>query len=328
VAGSFGLGRVLDWAPITSGLMNPNWQLVTTSGVFAVKQLRDAPASVGSLQQAVLPLLAARGLPVPSVMAAEVEGRFWVVARWMPGRHRAVSELSLSGCHALGDLIGRLHIGLEAAMKEVEPSLSAAFVADKPRTVDEAKVELERFAQAAERSSEPLDRPAGGRDEFDCFAGDEIGWRLRLLDRVGHRRPPDELELRPAGWTHGDLNDLNLLFDGDAVGGVLDWDRLGVRAYGLEVARSATVMFAVGDLERVAALAAGYRGRVAIGDEALRDAAHRRRWTLLTDTYFLRRHYDHGDSTCDHLFRRSAAVLRWWTTHRDDFDAALTVSGR
>jgi hypothetical protein len=44
----------------------------------------------------------------------------------------------------------------------------------------------------------------------------------------------------------------------------------------------------------------------------------------VTDTYFLRRHYDLGDATCDHLFRRSAGMLWWWTAHRAAFDAALT----
>jgi hypothetical protein len=65
------------------------------------------------------------------------------------------------------------------------------------------------------------------------------------------------------------------------VSGVLDGDRLDARPYGLEVVRTATLLFGTGDhrgadLRRIAAFAAGYRAHTAISDDALRDAAHRR----------------------------------------------------
>jgi phosphotransferase family enzyme len=68
---------------ITEGLMNPNWQLSTTTGVYAIKQLRDADPSAGRRQQSVLPLLAARGLPVPEVIGDQVGA----LRRWWTG-HR------------------------------------------------------------------------------------------------------------------------------------------------------------------------------------------------------------------------------------------------
>jgi hypothetical protein len=82
-------------------------------------------------------------------------------------------------------------------------------------------------------------------------------------------------------------------------------------------------MFEVGDLRRIAAFAAGYRGRLTIGADALRDAAHRRWWDLVTETWILRLHYDRGDPGCDHILPRSAELRRWWTAHREEFDAAL-----
>ena len=82
-------------------------------------------------------------------------------------------------------------------------------------------------------------------------------------------------------------------------------------------------MFA--DLPRISAFVGGYRTRMAIDDDALRDAAHRRWWTLVSDTFFLSLHYDRHNPSCDHLFRSSGQVLRWWTGHRDAFDAALTA---
>jgi len=320
VADRFGVGAVLSCTPVTEGLMNPNWRLVTTRGAFAVKLLRDAsPAEVRG-QHRLLPLLAERGLPVPPVRRtrdgdslAEVDGEWYAMTGWLPGAHRRGPGLSPPACRALGELLGSLHAALRDLRPQAPPSLP-----DDPRRAEDAVAALDRYARYA----------APRRDDFDVFASAEIAWRRRLLHRVREQRPPTRA-VRPVGWTHGDLNDLNLLFVGETVSGLLDWDRLGLRPYGLEVVRTATLMFGTGDhrgvdLPRTAAFTAGYRTRMRLDDEALRDAAHRRWWTLATDTWFLRLHYDDHNPSCDHLLRRSGRLLRWWTTHRRTLDAALT----
>ena len=63
-------------------------------------------------------------------------------------------------------------------------------------------------------------------------------------------------------------------------------------------------------------------------DARLADAAHRRWWTLLTETWQLERHYEHDDRGCDHLLARRGDYLRWWTAHRAELTAALTTADR
>ena len=320
LAERFALGTVVSCTPITQGLMNPNWRLRTTSGLFAVKRLRDASPAAVRRQHQLLPRLAEHGLPVPAACPtrggdslAEIDGDWYAVIGWLPGAHRTGRQLSLTACRALGELLGRIHVCLRELLPGAPPSL-----VDDPRPVADTAAKLDHYARAA----------AAGRDDFDAFAVSEIAWRQRHLREVGDLRPPAAPAVRPVGWTHGDINHLNLLFTGDRVSGVLDWDRLDVRTYGLEVVRTATVLFATGgregaDLRRIAAFVAGYRTHMAIDDDALRDAAHRRWWTLVCDTWFLSLHYDRHNRSCDHLFRSSGQVLRWWTAHRDAVDAAL-----
>ena len=327
LADRFALGAVSSCVPITSGLMNLNWRLTTAAGVFAVKRLRDASPAAVRRQHQVLPRLAERGLPVPAARTTrtgdcltEIDGDWYATIGWLPGAHRTGLQLSLPACRRLGDLVGHLH----ASLREVLPGAPPALGDDPPQVADTA-AELDRLARAAAARGADLD----AFDDFDDFATTEIAWRRHQLHEVGHLRPQAAAAVRPAGWTHGDLNDLNLLFTGELVSGVLDWDRLGVRPYGLEVVRTATLLFGTGDergadLRRIAAFTAGYRARIDISDHALRDAAHRRWWALVSDTYFLRLHYDQDNPSCDHLLRRSAILLRWWTRHRDDLDAALT----
>nr|WP_317792768.1 phosphotransferase [Actinoplanes sichuanensis] len=293
--------------PITLGLMNQNWRVETASGVYAVKRLRDATPDAVRRQHGLFPTLAAHGLPVPTpAKLAEVDGHWYAAGPWLPGEHPYI--LSVPACRNLGILIGNLHHRLREALPAVAPALD----------VESAAVpfaELTRLGTVAET----------GSSDFDAFAAAEIQHRVHLLTEFGRLRPPSG-PVRPVGWTHGDLNHYNLLFAGDRCTGILDWDRLAVRPYGLELLRTAVILFGgpTGvDLDRLAAFVAGYRTRIDISGAELRDAAHRRWWDYATDTYFLRRHYDRADPSGDHLFRTSSAVLRWWTGHRADLDAAL-----
>ncbi|GAA2847134.1 hypothetical protein Acy02nite_03660 [Actinoplanes cyaneus] len=310
VAGEFRLGRVVSCQPVQTGVMNLNWQFTTDRGMFAVKRLTDRPPEAVRAGQSLLPRLAERGFPVASPHLTSTGdtiltiGDFsYAVNDWILGAHPTGSELAPGACTELGDLVGRLHLALAELCPPAPRRLP-----DTPATVAHARAELERFARLSDGS--------------DGFGRDGIARRLELLDTIGDQRPPTA-EVSPCGWTHGDLNPLNLLFRNGQVVGLLDWDRLGVRPYGLEVVRTATILFGT-DLGRVAAFVEGYRGRVPI---ELGDAADRRWWTLATETWQLERHFA-GDPSCDHLFATRGDFLYWWTDHRREVSAAMSPGFR
>ncbi|MFF5294119.1 phosphotransferase [Paractinoplanes globisporus] len=308
VADSFGLGRVLACRQLTDGVMNLTWCLTTDAGIFAVKQLRDRSPEEVRVAHDLLPRLAALGFPVPAPVGGpvRVDGPWYAASTWLNGVHPQGFDLTLAGATTLGDLVARLHVALSDVCPPAKRRLP-----DIPDRAGPAISLLERYAG----------RPPA--DEFDRHAVDEIAWRREHLARLADRRPADA-DVEPCGWTHGDLQPFNLLIDpGDGrITGILDWDRLGVRPYGLEVVRTATITFGR-DLDRIAAFARGYRARIPITDDRLADAAHRRWWTLLTETWQLERHYEHGDRSCDHLFTRRGEYLRWWTDHRAEIEVAL-----
>ena len=67
--------------------------------------------------------------------------------------------------------------------------------------------------------------------------------RKLLLEKYGHLRPQSDVPTGPFGWTHGDFQHLNVIWSGEDVAAVIDWDRIRVRMWGEEVARSATLLF-------------------------------------------------------------------------------------
>ncbi|GAA2633891.1 phosphotransferase [Paractinoplanes durhamensis] len=311
VAREFGLGPVLDWTRATAGVMNLNWRLVTERGTYAVKLQRDGtPEQIRAVHGVLAQLDFRVPLPLPAPdgdTLLRVGDDWYSVFPWLPGTHPREGGLDLDACAAFGDMVGRMHLALARLCPPAPPTIM-----DVPAAGDE----LREYAEL------------GPGDEFDLLAREQIAWRLDLLAELGEQRPAPG-PVGPAGWTHGDLQPYNLLAENGRVTGVLDWDRLGVRTYGLEVVRTATITFSTGDqgavdLARVAAFALAYRVHIKVSDAELADAAHRRWWVLATDPWPLDRHYRDGDTTCDHLFGRRGRALRWWTGHRAEVIAALT----
>lgn len=305
IAAALGLGRVLDCRAVTGGVMNLNWRLTTDAGTFAVKQLRDRTPDEIRVVNELLPRLARDGFPVPTPHGdpVRVDGEWYTATSWLNGVHPENATLR----DDLGELVGRLHVALAERCPPAPRRL--------PDVPEDPVKSIKALAGYAGRP------PA---DDFDRSAALEIEWRRAMLAELADRRPADA-ELAPCGWTHGDLQPFNLLVDADGrVAGILDWDRLGVRPYGLEVVRTATIVFGR-SLDRIAAFVAGYRAHVPITNDQLADAAHRRWWTLLTETWQLERHYEHDDRGCDHLLARRGDYLRWWTAHRAEVTAAFTA---
>jgi homoserine kinase type II len=154
--------------------------------------------------------------------------------------------------------------------------------------------------------------------------------RKELLEQYQAQRPASGPPLGPVGWTHGDFQPLNVVWLGGQVAAVLDWDRVGVRLLGEEVVRSASYLFATADgtaldLGQIAAFTAGYRTQVPLTRAASDEAAERMWWQRMTDLWILRFRYDRADSSCDHLYAASCAVLEWWTARRGEVREAFAA---
>jgi homoserine kinase type II len=324
IADAFGLGAVTRVQVVPEGLMNRNWLVTTMTGAWAVKQVLDVDAAAARRQHRATAALARIGLPVPAPVKAGddtvvvVDGAVYAVLPWADGIHRRGPTLTVAEAAALGDLLARLHSALAEVM---------------PPAPDRLVVPVTDLATAHAKIDHYLDlitqRP--GRDDFDRLAETQLHQRRRLLDQVAHLRPAEGVQVEPCGYTHGDFQYLNVLWNRGRVSAVLDWDRLDVRPVGLEVARSATLLFGHGDergldLARVTAFSSGYRQRRPVTDSDLADAVHRLWWERVSnDLWQLRLHYDNADTSCDHLFVSASAVLAWWTNNRDAVTAAFTA---
>ncbi|MFE7192830.1 phosphotransferase [Kitasatospora sp. NPDC057541] len=325
---AFGLGEVRECRFLSDGLMNGNWRLDTAEGSFALKRIMDVPLPLARRNLAVLSALVDDGLPVGRARISsagdavvEVAGRGYCLTPWTEGNHQPGTALSIEQAGDLGVLLGRIHRSLNGERLAGLLPPGPEQVTVSVTTPAEAHQETDRFLA--------LIVGLESRTAFDAEAAVALAERKVLLERYGHERPAGEVAVGPMGWTHGDVQHRNVLWRDGAIVGVIDWDRIRVRPFGEEVARTATVQFGGEDgfldLDRTSAFVAGYRSVVPIPVPALADAVERLWWKRMSDYWQLVFHYDRDDHSCDHLFLPAERFLAWWTERREDVQEAFAA---
>ncbi len=198
---------VREWLPERFGLAEPNQGQTATVAFVAdaplvIKRARG-PVYASWLEQEhrALLALAETDLPVPEAIGLHVDPgsdgtdyEAWLVMTRLAGEPLAevidradTSEARAQWYRQLGALTARIHA----------TSIPAGLKPDDPRRW------LERVLERA--------RKAPGR------------WVQKLVNRFDRERPPD----MPETLIHGDLTIDNILADGDALTGIIDWGGAG-----------------------------------------------------------------------------------------------------
>lgn len=327
VEDEFGLGEVQDATFLADGLMNRNWRIGTTTGVYALKLLRDVPVEIARRNAMVLTALGSSGLPICTPVNTRDGGpvlqiglRNYLVSPWTEGTHVEGTDLPPGEVADFGALVATIH---QALGDPVRVPLPVADVRPRAKVTspDKAIDKADRLLTTIGAITEPSD--------FDDLASKLLEERKVLIDK--HRAsPPAEGDVPgPFGWTHGDLQYRNILRHDGTITAVLDWDRVAVKPLGEEVARTAQVQFGGEhgrlDLERVAAFVGGYRTVMPLSCADLADAVDRLWWKRMSDYWIFEFHYDRDDHGPDSLMAPSERLLAWWTDRREDVEQAFAT---
>lgn len=229
------------------GGVNTNHHVWTGGRRFFLRVNEEKSDADVRFEAEVLRFLAEARFPVPRLVAAP-DGRPFVAAAgrqamlftYAPGEEAPPEARGPERCRRVGEQLARLH------------ELSAAFSAERPNPYGPAWV-AERLAALG---------PDGGGDA-------EVAAALPLLaDELARART---LPGAPRGLVHGDLFPDNVLWIGERVSAVLDWEMSGTDPYAYDVA-VALGAWCYGDRwepARCAALLAGYRAGRRVEPETL-----------------------------------------------------------
>lgn len=237
----FDLGRLRSIEGISTGIENSNFFVDTEHGRFVLTLFERVPATELPFYLGLMRHLSRHGIRCPEPIAdrrgslyGELNDRPAAIVTCLPGR--ALSDPDAADCAQVGEMLARMH------------QAAADFQGSRPnprglRWCVEAAARLRGFLDSARRKL--LD------DEIDAQQGFAGGDASRALRRTA---------------VHCDLFRDNVLFDGDRLGGVIDFYFAGVDAWLYDLAVTCNdwcIDDASGELDagRTRALLDGY-GRV------------------------------------------------------------------
>jgi homoserine kinase type II len=277
IAAAFGLGAVHGARAIAAGTINSNFEVTTDAGrVFVRVNEGKAEADVAWEAQLVA-ALAGRGVITPAPLVA-ADGRpyvplaaKWVSAfPWREGRHLEPHEITPGLASTFGAALAQLHVAGLALPEDWR----RGSIYDHAHLV----ARFERFAHVEDAELAPA----------IAILGEELAYASEMS--VVRRRATQ-------GIIHGDLFRDNVLWVGDQISAILDFEQAsgGSLAYDLAVCINDWCWSGAPRLDLAVALVAGYEqvraltegDRVALPIE-LRAAAARFTITRITDVYLAR----------------------------------------
>lgn len=233
-----------------------------------------------------------------------------IVAAYDVGELKSVEPIATGGA-----LLAELH----SRLAEIQPRVGKALRVCTKDAAD-AIAQIDSYLALIDR------RPT--RDDFDERARECLTVQQEMLAANQDRRPFQSVRVEPAGWIHGDFHQFNLLWEGNQVTAILDWDRLRVDWLLAELVRASNLIFMRPDgrgidLERLSAFGTGYRATRPVRRNHLSLAVDHWWWDDLCGLWPLTRHHDRGDTTCDHFVFSSDTRRRGWADHDRDVRTAF-----
>jgi homoserine kinase type II len=277
---AFELGELVSSQSIAAGTINSNFAIETSRGMWFVR-VNEGKSEVDVAWEArLVGELAAGGVVTPPPVAARdgrpyaplssARGKWVSVFPWRDGTHLAADDVTTDRASELGAALASLHlVGLE-----LPASWRRGSIYDHDHLVGRYK----RFEDAM--------------DPELARAIDVIGEELSIGSRAHHLRGR-----ATTGIIHGDLFRDNVLWEGDRLAAILDFEQAsgGSLAYDLGVCINDWCWTGTPRIDLAAALLAGYqrvRTLVPADREALpievRAAAARFTITRITDVYLAR----------------------------------------
>lgn len=280
LAETFALGSVLHFRPIAAGTINSNFAVETERGRFFIRVNEGKSQADVAWESQLVSALADAGVTTPRPLVSR-DGRPYAPLRsdasklasafaWHAGQHLAAADVTEQHARAFGAALAGLHVaalGLPPAWRR--------------RSIYDHEGLVARFA-TIERVDDPALAHAKAilREELEVAA-------QATAARAG----------ATTGIIHGDLFRDNVLWDGEQISAILDFEQAsgGSLAYDLAVCINDWCWTHGPELGLARALLAGYQrvrplskgDRVALPYE-IRAAAMRFTITRITDVYLAR----------------------------------------
>lgn len=213
--------------PINRGWLNQKWKIETNQGVFLIKQYNKERMKKYDLQMIQSTLqtqnrLFSLGLVCPELLSYKgdllqksTEGERFTVMRFMEGMLNPPGNVSSEQMHSVGKEIGKLHALLNDGTLEAKSET----VFKVPSIAERVEYWQSEINKCDEQGLDHV------RSLMELQMAATLAFNIELF---GNLTP---------GWCHRDLWVDNLLFSGDYISAILDFDRMNYDFLELDIGR-------------------------------------------------------------------------------------------
>jgi len=244
------------------GTMSEVFFVRANQGRFVLRGHREQTADRVAFEHKTMSVARTAGIPAP-VVVPTLDGdeftwranRWWSLLEWIPSRHVRRGTHSTGQARVMGRTLADIHLALGSLNPHDHRSVPSTTGVEALRTIDQAMRSIPRDPQRPE----------------DKWSLVWLEGQKRWLSTRPDEAPPAHLV---AQVIHGDYHEANVLFEGERLVGVLDWEKAEGGDAAVEVVRAVHLSFDLAPGQTDAFLA-GYRSRRALTDAELDDAALR-----------------------------------------------------
>jgi Ser/Thr protein kinase RdoA (MazF antagonist) len=303
VCESFSLGTPLSVEEDQEGVLNRNYDLVTDSGQYFIKSVRDR-------RKDAIPVIAAaetfmREGDIPAIeMLRTKEGALFVPAGedvYTVYPYIAHSRPQEEPYGAMGAMLARIHT---RGSGEIPAALQTAVMVEKG------------MVRAEEKLHEYKTRAEGDTSSYKDVFLEYIDTKLSLLSTL----PPSDWQNRVLA--HGDYHDRNILFNADdGIVGICDWEKAELVPRAYEIARSIQYICFKGrseentyELSETVPIAreflGAYRSITPIEHDELIAGFSLRLRKLVMSFWIEERFYDHADDRANKFIEHETRLMQ------------------
>ncbi|MFN8618743.1 MAG: phosphotransferase [Dehalococcoidia bacterium] len=213
VIGRLGYWPYSDPEPVTGGTLNWNFGIETEGERLFVRRYRDdLPPTRIRAEHALLRWVSERGIPAPVPYKTETDetvlsiaGGNWSVFPWVEGEVRERGTLTA----AQAGMLGVVHGATQAVLAEHPSSAGASMWLSWSK--EESLALLAKVTDAARATS------------AEGWMLEALDLQVRLLESLDVL-PPAAFQSLPRQLLHGDFHVAQVLWDGDDIVAVTDWE--------------------------------------------------------------------------------------------------------
>lgn len=230
--------------------------------------------------------------------SSNTTGDWWAAYTWLDATPPVRGAMSERQVWAAGEMHGRIH----AALLDYPESIEAA--PPRPLDVEQSTLGLEHIIRAAQSA------------QAEEWIVEGLALQLHLLLMHGANTSEAGLTRSPS---HGDYHDQQLLFAGESIAAVTDWELFGMRPRVWELVRS-MAFSRVLEGPHMAAHVAGYREHMPLPETECRLALELWWQSRLHTAWAFQAYFLEGNTRVAEFFPETLRSLRSLadTTHRRD----------